>query len=73
MGEPIVSESAGPLYRDSNTGEVFTQEELRSEWQDDCRELSAFRDDLDDDWEYDDICTFEDWLGDNGRYFPVED
>lgn len=68
-----MSDEAGPLYRHSDTGEVFTEEELRSEWESDCCELRAFRDDLDDDWEYDDICTFEDWLGDNGRFFPVED
>lgn len=68
-----MSDEDGPLYRHSDTGEVLTEEELRSEWESDCCELRAFRDDLDDDWEYDDICTFEDWLGDNGRFFPVED
>lgn len=68
-----MSDEDEPLYRHSDTGEVFTKEELRSEWESDCCELRAFRDDLDDDWEYDDICTFEDWLVDNGRYFPVED
>ena len=69
----MVADEDGPLYRHSDTGEVFTEDELRSEWQSDCCELRVFRDDLDDEWEYDDICTFEVWLVDNGRYFPVED
>lgn len=61
------------LYRHSDTGEVFTEDELRSEGESDCCELRALRDDFDDDWECDGISTFEDWLGDNGRYFPVDD
>ena len=67
----------GQLYRDSFTDEVFSREDLRDAWQSDCAELRSYREDPDEDesaeWDYEDICTFADWLCDNGRYFPIEE